>query len=158
MMTLPVWQEVPHDQLNHPFLVPPGVVGVVAPDGGVLASLLSDLISCKSLSFVSFCIFSSYSLTSLIVISYQSSILDLEMKKYDDFTKKKLFNFSVKSIHEKQHKILCVLRSIKISSWITYQATACLCPSKRISRITWKRFKKSQIFVKIIFKSIFVSR
>ena len=85
MMTLPVWQEVPHDQLNHPFLVPPGVVGVVAPDGGVLASLLSDLISCKSLSFVSLCIFSSYSLTSLIVISYQSSILDLEMKKYDDF-------------------------------------------------------------------------
>ena len=101
MMTLPVWQEVPHDQLNHPFLVPPGVVGVVAPDGGVLASLLSDLISCKSLSFVSFCIFSSYSLTSLIVISYQSSILDLEMKKYDDFTKKKLFNFSVKSISRK---------------------------------------------------------
>ena len=143
MMTLPVWQEVPHDQLNHPFLVPPGVVGVVAPDVGVLASLLSDLISCKSLSFVSFCIFSSYSLTSLIVISYQSSILDLEMKKYKwRFHEKKLFNFSVKSI----------------SSRITYQATACLCPSKRISRITWRRFMKSQIFVKIIFKSIFVSR
>ena len=89
MMTLPVWQEVPHDQLNHPFLVPPGVVGVVAPDGGVLASLLSDLISCKSLSLVSFCIFSSYSLTSLIVISYQSSILDLEMRKNMTISQKK---------------------------------------------------------------------
>ena len=144
MMTLPVWQEVPHDQLNHPFLVPPGVVGVVAPDGGVLASLLSDLISCKSLSFVSFCIFSSYSLTSLIVISYQSSILDLEMRKNMTIWRKKIcLIFPWNQFHEKHYYYSdsVLLRSIKISSRITYQATACLCPSKRISRITWKRFK-----------------
>ena len=72
-----------YDQLNQPFLDPPGVVGVTGvvtldPDGVEealpSAESLGCCISCRSLSFVSVCICFSYSLTSLIVILYQSSI------------------------------------------------------------------------------------
>lgn len=58
-----------YDQLNQPFL-DEGVVGVVDPS----TVSLEDSISFKSRSFVSCCICFSYSLTSSIVMPYQSSI------------------------------------------------------------------------------------